>query len=140
MILKPGKPLAHLELSMNKDKKTETEKKIKELERELKDSTQILNDMQVRKVQAEKELRNLKNYLNNLTPKVLEVSDHAVLRYAERHYSFPFEKIKKEVQEILKGAGTMHNLRYSGFVIKGNTVITYLPQASDGQTSALNIT
>ena len=124
---------------MNKEKIVETQKKIATLERELIDTSQIVDDLIKRKRLVEKELQVLKNTLSNLVPKNLIVSDHSVLRYAERHYSFPFDRIKAEIEEKLKGCTSLQNLQYNGFIVRGNTVVTYVPQSSDGYTlAALN--
>lgn len=113
---------------MNKERILEVEKQIKALENELRDSDQIVKDMQARRGDILKKLSSLKNTLFNLKPKNLVVSDHVVLRYLERHYDIPIEAVKKEINDKMASAKNMGDLRFDGFIVKGNVVVSYVPQ------------
>lgn len=59
------------------------------------------------------------------------VSDHAVLRYLERHYNFDVEGIRKEIltpERIasIKAGATSISVNNIKFIIDNNTVITAL--------------
>jgi len=116
---------------LKKERIEETEQQIKRLEREINDSAQIMADMTVRQSQAKKELQGLKNTLSQLKPKKLVVSDHAILRYAERHHGIDVDGIRREISEKLSGVETIGDLNFKGFIVKGNTVTTYIPTQED---------
>jgi hypothetical protein len=113
-------------LISKKARMEEITRQIGALERELKDSDQITRDMLERRQTILRELASLRNALQTFIPKELTVSDHAVLRYAERHYKFPIDKIRGEIHARLKTAKNVGEITFMGFVIKGNTVVTYL--------------
>ena len=83
----------------------------------------------------QKEINNLQNQLASLqtVPKTLVVSDHVVLRYAERHYNIPVEKIRQEIADKLKGAEKLGSLKANGFIVRGHTVVTYVPTQQDAE-------
>jgi regulator of replication initiation timing len=110
---------------MKSERILEIEQKIRQLEREQTDSDQIMQSMQERARVIQKELRRLRSHLSHLKPNKLVVSEHAVLRYAERFHAIPVEDIRKEIEEKLKGAKDLQELHFQGFVVKNNTVITY---------------
>ena len=117
---------------MAKVNQDEIEKELKALNRQLTDTSQILSDLQKQKSEIEKKKRQLESQLSQLRkPAALQVSDHAVLRYAERHYDLPVEKIREEIFKKMDGAQDLNLLKFRGFIVKGNTVVTYTPTTED---------
>lgn len=109
-------------------RRIEKETRLKALSRELADTDQILTDLRARRDTVSHSIRCLTHEIEQLRvrPGSLKVSDHAILRYAERHYSFPFEKVKSEIATILNGVESLGDVRFSGFIVKGSTVTTYV--------------
>lgn len=103
------------------------QKQIKDFERELKDNTSVVEDLNARQTELRKKIASLKNTLDQLIPKRLTVSDHAVIRYAERVYGYPMDAIKKELEEKFSKVEDVNSLVFDGFVIKNNTLVTYFP-------------
>jgi hypothetical protein len=113
-------------------KSDEVEKRIQLLERELTDSAQIVQDMVARQKKVSSELKNLRNQLSQIKkPKRITVTDHVILHYAERHYKLPIDQIRQEIMEKLNGAETLKDIKYCGFIVKDNAVVTYVPTVED---------
>lgn len=113
---------------MHPTNRADLNKRIEELERERKDSAQIIADMSARQTAIAKELKTLRASLKQADSTGLRVSDHAVMRYAERHYNINFEAIRAEIEAKFKAMpeGTT-NIHILGWVVKDNTVVTYHP-------------
>jgi septal ring factor EnvC (AmiA/AmiB activator) len=114
------------------EKVTELERKLRELEREHKDTEQIMSDMGVRRKKVEIEIKQLRNQLTSLQPKEIGVSDHALLRYLERHCGINVEAARFDMLEKVKCLKDFGTVTAAGFVIKNGTVVTYLPEKQDG--------
>lgn len=122
---------------MAKAHQDEIEKELKALTRQLTDTAQILSDLQKQKSDIERKKKQLESQLSQLRkPDKLQISEHAILRYAERHYDLPVEKIRKEIFELMDGAQDLQLLKFRGFVVKGNTVVTYTPTTEDSARKA----
>lgn len=115
----------------NKNEKLlKAKKKLKSFEQEFKQNEQIWKDLEERNRKIRSEIKQLNNTINLLESNIqqnLHVTDHAVLRYIERKYKLPIENIKNEILDQLK----LHNVlgeteNFMGFVIRNNSVITYL--------------
>jgi septal ring factor EnvC (AmiA/AmiB activator) len=116
------------------DKKVEAlTKELHKLRKEEASISEVIRDTQKHQSKLQKEIAVLQNQLTSLqaTEKNLIVSDHAVLRYAERHYNIPVEKIRQEMADKLKGAEKLGNVKVQGFVVRGHTVVTYVPTTQD---------
>lgn len=112
----------------NEARLKELEREISQLKRELIDTDQVVSQMIDRRKEAKLRLDNLEAEAKKLKPRVLEVTDHAVMRYAERHHGFDFNKVRNEMSERLTALGDfVTDGKVAGFVIKGNRVITYIP-------------
>ncbi len=113
----------------------ELERQHKGLTRELTDNKQIVDDMVKRQRALTGELSNIENQirqLRNSMPENIEVTNHAILRFAQRRYGLDVEGMKREITDLVKGAELgLNEIRFNGFVIKNNAVITYLPTAVD---------
>jgi biopolymer transport protein ExbB/TolQ len=119
---------------LSKPEKIErVQKEIRALERKLADSAQVVREMLAQKVSDEAKLKNLQNQLKQLKPVELTVSDHALLRYAERHCGFPFDRVREEIAEKTKALSTIGDFEAFGFVVRNNTVITYRPLPGEGE-------
>lgn len=116
-------------------KVSELEKKLRGLNREHTDNKAMVEQMVARQrtvyadiVQVDNQIRLLKTQM----PESMVVSNHALLRYAERRYSLPLDNLEKEILSMVRGAEMgADEVHYKGFVIKNNTVITYIPTAED---------
>jgi septal ring factor EnvC (AmiA/AmiB activator) len=106
----------------------ELEKKISALEREIRESEQITTDMAAKISATKTQLKQLLHQLSQLQPREIAVTDHALVRYAERYHGLPMEQIREELRQKLSGA--IGNIRVDGFVIKNNAVVTYLTPSS----------
>ena len=117
---------------MNKDERRQAvEDRIREISRELQDTAQIAKDLEAQRKQKAGELKNLQNTLAQLkAPRELEVTDHAVLRYAERHYGLNVEQLRAEIAAIMESTHDIGSLQFEGFIVKNNTVVTYVGKAS----------
>jgi len=110
------------------EKLLDSKKKLKNLEQELKQNDQICRDLQVRNRKVSSDIRNLSNIIaqnESTLKKEWQITDHAVLRYIERKYQLPIEDVKKEISEMIKNYGLGDTDNFMGFVLRGNTVITY---------------
>lgn len=58
--------------------------------------------------------------------KSLHITDHALLRLAERKYLINIEELRQEILDTLKGAEALKNLKAMGFVVKDNRVVTFV--------------
>lgn len=66
------------------------------------------------------------------------ISDHAVIRYLERHYNFDFEGVRAKLNtEAVQMAGNMGAraviLPEGRLVIEDRTVVTFLPSRKRGR-------
>lgn len=113
---------------MNKgDRILELEKNIKHLERKIQDADQIMKDLAKQIKTDSMKLADLKNTLNQLIPGEVTISDHAVLRYLERHVKINVEAYRDEIKNIV-GSSNISELKFRGFTLKNNTVVTYIPE------------
>lgn len=102
-------------------------KELKSLEGELSTNEQIVNDMQNRKSTLKNKINKLKNSLEHVKPPPsIHISDHALLRYMERHQNIDVEGVRQHIRELLAGSESVVSFKFLGFVVKGNTVITYV--------------
>lgn len=66
----------------------------------------------------------------------IRVTDHAVIRYLERHYGFDFEKMRAQLDTpTVRLAAKMkaRSVKFNGgrLIIENDTVITYLPSKAE---------
>lgn len=85
------------------------------------------NDCRLKALEDENERRRALRSFNG-EPRI---SDHAVLRYAERVLGLDVDKLKKEMMSdnlkyASKGGATRYANRKARFVIRDNTVVTVL--------------
>lgn len=108
----------------------ETNKRLAEVRRQLADTKPLIQQMLENIKKLEREEANLENTLNNLIPKEMTVTDHATIRYAERHYGLDVAAVKKEVlAQVLELSKTLGcNFTTDKFVVRNNAVVTYLPE------------
>ena len=60
------------------------------------------------------------------------ITDHAVLRYLERHHRlFNLKEVRKEIRDLLKDEIAPHT-NIKGFKVTKTAVATYIPQRSEG--------
>lgn len=110
----------------------EYEKLIHTYTQELKQNTQIKKDLESRNNELSGKIKQLSNTISQLknNNKELNLTDHAILRYVERKYNTPIDEIKEEILKILNcydsAIGDTDN--WFGFVIKNNSVVTYMGQ------------
>jgi predicted nucleic acid-binding Zn-ribbon protein len=72
------------------------------------------------------EIDEVMGQIKNMTPATLAISEHVVLRYAERHYGVDAEKIRAEIlAKVGPLVSKIGNAEAGGFVIKNNVVVTY---------------
>ncbi len=109
-------------------RKQEAERKLKALNREIEDSEGIERELVSRIGALKKEREQVKNKLATLSPDQVKVSDHAVLRFIERHYGLDFEAERKKIQTAASAMKLGPNFRGAGVVVCNNTVVTYLPE------------
>lgn len=107
-------------------RREEAEKELKALRRELADTDPVLQQMNQRRNWVTQKIKKLENQLEQLKPKELKVSDHALLRYMERHQGIAVEEVRQHIQNELKGALEIGLHKYAGFVLQGHTVVTYV--------------
>src|SRR5271167_3613278 len=101
-------------------RRDEVEKNLKALRRELADTDQILADMKQRRNTVNQKVQKLENQLEQLKAKPLRVSDHALLRYMERHHGIDVEEVRRHILEELRGAEEIGLHKYAGFVLQGH--------------------
>lgn len=122
-----------MERGLNKGERiAEKEKELKALEREEIDTKDIVSGLQKRLSTIARKTNEIKNALRDMKPKDLQVSDHVVLRFLERNHGIDVEGVRKEIREKLSGAENLGNLKVAGFIVKGNTVVTYVPPSGEG--------
>lgn len=120
----------------------ERDEKIEELEREsralrkeLGDNQDIATQMTKRRQTIEQRLVIINNQLKQLRPKALQkpnITDHAILRYAERHYGLQLDTLRQEIAAAIGDVDpSLGEVRFKGFVLKGSSVITYVPTGAD---------
>jgi hypothetical protein len=111
------------------------EKRLKTLMSEFTSSKQLVDDMFKRQREVDGMIKNIEGEIYKLKmsmPENLTVTNHAMLRYAERRYGFQAAKVEQEIKDMCKGAELgLDEVHFNGFVIKNNAVITYLPSAVD---------
>lgn len=110
------------------ERQVELEKRLKELEREYHDTGEVVAQMNTRRKQVESEIRQLRNQISQLKPKELGVTDHALLRYMERHLGIDVEGIRKEILEKVAQLPDLGSMKIAGFVVKEKSVVTYVPE------------
>ena len=103
----------------------ESKSELARLERELKDNAETVQAMIDRQDFLNKEINRHKNRIRDLTPKTLEVSDHAVLRYIERHVGINVDRIRDNIASTLSQWNGV-NGDFGGFRIQNNKVVTYV--------------
>jgi hemerythrin-like domain-containing protein len=104
------------------------EDRLYQLMRELKENREIVREMVQRDRWLEREIKAVKSHIANLVPRAIEVTDHAVLRYAERRAGLNLNQIREEIARLVAGCEDMGEVKINGFVVKNNTVVTYIPQ------------
>lgn len=112
------------------------EAELKQLERQLADTTQIMNDLHEQNRVLQRKVNAARSRLESFkfNPKALVISDHVILRYAERNHGFGFEEVRQEIYELMKGAESIGSLKFRGFIVRGHTVVTYIhPDEEKGQ-------
>jgi septal ring factor EnvC (AmiA/AmiB activator) len=107
-------------------RRDEVEKNLKALRRELTDNEQITAEMSQRRNTLKQKIQKLENQLEQLKPKKIRISDHALLRYMERHQGIAVEEVRQHMLNELKGAEEIGLHKYAGFVLQGGTVVTYV--------------
>lgn len=121
--------------SEKQNKILELEKRLKTLTGEMTSNKQIVDDLFKRQRELSGFVKEIEDQLYRLRmsmPENLTVTNHAMLRYAERRYGFQVAKVEQEIKDMCKGAEMgLDEVRFNGFVIKNNAVITYLPSAVD---------
>ncbi len=105
----------------------ELEKELKQAQTELTGLTDTLEGLTARKQVVGQRVRAIQNQLEQMKPRDLQISDHVVLRYMEREHGIDVEGVREMLKEMLKGAANLGDLKVQGFVIRGNTVVTYVP-------------
>jgi chromosome segregation ATPase len=116
------------EHKQNDERLFQMKKKLRTLETELKENKQISEDYLKRNKELQTEIKNISNtitQLENKIPKEVQLTDHAVLRYIERKYSYPVEKIRQEISNLLHDCDFFGETKFMGFVIRNNSVVTY---------------
>lgn len=117
------------------EKLIEYRKLLRSYETELKQNEGIRRDLEQRNKELVGKIKHLSNTISQLEQenKELVITDHAILRYIERKFKMPIEDVKKEILTIISscdvaklGIGDSNNCL--GFVIRGNSVITYKGQ------------
>lgn len=117
------------------DKLLEYKKVLHSCEVEVKQNEQIRKDLETRNRELLNKIKQIANSISQLEKenKDLVITDHAILRYMERKFKMPIEDVKKEILVIINscdraklGIGDSSNCL--GFVIRGNSVITYKGQ------------
>ena len=121
--------------SEKQNKILELEKRLKTLTGEASSNKQIMDDMYKRQRELDGFIKDIEGQIFKLRmsmPENLVVTNHVLLRYAERRYGFQVAKVEQEIKDMCKGAEMgLDEVRFNGFVIKNNAVITYLPSAVD---------
>jgi hypothetical protein len=107
----------------------EMQKELRSYERELLDNEEVIRQMQGRQTALRKWVHSLKSRIEQfLVPsKTLGISDHALIRYLERRHGIDMEEVKEEMRKEMDGAQNLGGIKYKGFVVQGNTVVTYYP-------------
>ena len=70
-----------------------------------------------------KAIASRKPHANRATE--LEISDHCVLRYIERHYSVPVDEIRDAIKLKLKKIQGRGEFRAAGFIVRDGVAVTY---------------
>lgn len=113
------------------DRRIQLEKEILDLEKELRSNEEIVADMLARQRVVGKRLADCRHLVSLIREdqRRLHVSEHAVLRYAERYYGVDVEAIRREIETALAKVANLgiDKLTFAGFVVKGATVVTYFP-------------
>ena len=107
------------------------EKEIRNLETEFKENEEICQQMAARRKVIDSTLRDRRAQLSHLTPKQFIVTDHALLRYLERHYNIDMDAHRREILAQVDSFKELGTVKAKGFVIKNNAVITYLAQEGE---------
>ena len=62
----------------------------------------------------------------------MHVTDHALIRYLERHHGFDLDKYRRElmtktVREAIRAGATSVKMKGGTLVLRGSTVVTFKP-------------
>lgn len=98
--------------------------KLKQLKAELESSIQIVRDMQRRQAQLKGDILNIENTLSQLIPQEIQISDHAIVRFLERHCNVDIDAVKEEIKTFVGNENYGQSL-INGFVIKNGNVVTF---------------
>lgn len=106
---------------------TVAHKKLKNLETEYTQNSQINKDLADRNRTLNDEIRKLKTQISQMERQTegWHITDHALLRYIERKYKLPVDKIRQEILTTLKDYNWGDTDNCMGFVVRGNSIITY---------------
>jgi ATP-dependent Clp protease ATP-binding subunit ClpA len=104
----------------------EVQKQIAALRRELKENQEISDGLAARRRAIDADLKQLENTAAQLAPVELTVTDHAVVRYLERHCGFDVRRLRQEIADLLQGFADANDAEVCGFKIKGKTVVTFI--------------
>jgi len=114
------------------DKLIDNKKLLHSCETELRQNEEIRKDLETRNKELLSKIKQLTNSIIQLEKesKGLVITDHAILRYMERKFKMPIEDVKKEILLIINSCGREKlgigdSSNCLGFVIRGNSVITY---------------
>jgi hypothetical protein len=101
------------------------QKKLKTLQRELIDNEQITKDMQSHNSTLRTKISRIKSSLDQMVPKELRLTDHAILRYMQRAQNIDVDGVREEIEKMFENT-YISNGNIRGFVIRNNTIVTYV--------------
>lgn len=110
-----------------RERLAEKEKRLKALRREVEDLQETISTLQKQQENAVKEVKSLENDLAQMKSDKIWVSDHAILRYLERAHYIDVGAVRQEMLSMIYGAKAFGSFKFAGFVVRNNTVVTYLP-------------
>lgn len=110
-----------------------TEKELASIQRELRENNEIVQGLAARKKILLSQESQLKNTLKQLIPTSFTVSDHAVLRYIDRHCGFDVEKLRQEICSLVISFADLGEMERNGFRIKDQTVVTFIPSVTKNE-------
>jgi len=114
---KTGKEALHRDL----------EAELKKLRRKKQDLDPMVIDLKHQLRVTDERIIEVERRLANMKPANLTVSEHCILRYAERHYKVPVDQIAKEILDKVRAVSELGDVQALGFVIRNNVVVTYKP-------------
>ena len=70
----------------------------------------------------------------------IRISDHAILRYLERHYNLDMDEIKKEIlpdkiKALVEAGATRYTVNGMEFRIDGGVIVTAVQRSENFQTN-----